>query len=110
MLKAIKAKFKNSKGETLAETLVAIVLLSLVSVALAAMIGSSSNMNSSAKKYDEKLDRAVAAMESNDASALDGTATVTIGSDTVSFKIKMHTSGDDTMKLCAYDAAEANNA
>lgn len=101
-------KLKSLSGETLAETLVAVLILSIVSVALAAMIGSATRMNISARENDERLDKAMENMMT--AETAEGTATVTVGSGKVTFPIKMQPSGDDSLKLCSYDVRQPASA
>ena len=55
---------KNKNGDTLAETLVSVLIVSLASALLASMIGAASRMNLKAKEYDGQLDDAVITMTS----------------------------------------------
>lgn len=52
-------KIKKAAGETLAETLVSVLIISLSSVTLATLINFSSNMNLKAREYDKNLDEAL---------------------------------------------------
>lgn len=62
----LRKKLRRSSGETLAETLVAVLIVALASVTLAAMIGSATRLNIRAKKYDKELDEALIAMSTAD--------------------------------------------
>lgn len=56
-------KLRSRKGETLSETLVAVLLVGLASVVLASMIGAASRMSARSLERDVKLYAAVTAAE-----------------------------------------------
>ena len=62
-------KLASRRGETLTETLVAILVVALSSVILATMIGAASRMNKTAMEKDEQLYGAVTAAEAKPDSA-----------------------------------------
>ena len=79
-LRRIGRKLRTAAGETLTETLVSVLIISIVSVALAAMIGTATKLNQSAKTYDNALDTALSKMMENSGGPV--TVTVTLN-DTV---------------------------
>lgn len=78
-------KLRSRKGETLTETLVAILLVGLASVVLASMISAASRMGAQALEWDTALYEAVTAVETQPDEAKTEAANpnvqVTIGSE-----------------------------
>ena len=101
----LKRIIKNKNGDTLAETLVSVLIVSLASALLASMIGAASRMNLKAKEYDGQLDDAVRdmAIPSPTASTqVEMTLTSPAGSPiTWSDGVKVSTS-DETLVLSSY--------
>lgn len=82
----IRNKLRSRRGETLTETLVALLVVALASVILATMIGTATRINAAAIQRDETLCQAVTAMETGtEAVATDGTVTVNINGGSVNF-------------------------
>lgn len=90
-------KLCSRRGETLTETLVAVLVVGLSSAVLAAMIGAASRLNAVAIQKDETLYAAVIAAETGqDAAAETGKVQVTVGSDTVTFgSVSYYTDKDE---------------
>ena len=65
----MKKKLLSRRGETIAEVLVAILLIMLASAAFAAMVSSASKVNAKAAAQDVKLYDALSAAEKKTASA-----------------------------------------
>ncbi|MDO5445018.1 MAG: hypothetical protein Q4F31_05285 [Eubacteriales bacterium] len=101
-MKRILRKLKNTSGETLAETLVSVLIVSLASVVLAAMIGAASRMNIKAKNYDKELDNAILAMASE--GGAQDSLSVILGNDSadpVKYTVNYKTSTGN-LKLSSY--------
>lgn len=62
-MKHILKKLKSKKGETLAEILIAVLIIALSAGLFATMYTASANINISARKEDEKLFDAVGQLE-----------------------------------------------
>lgn len=90
-------KLKSQKGETLVETIAAILVVSLASAAFAAMIMSASKLNSKAAEIDQTYYAALETVEKNDGATH---GTVTVGTDT---GVKIYWTERD--KLRAYRSA-----
>lgn len=76
----IRQKLQSNRGETLAETLAAILVIGIVSGAMAAGISAASRMNRKAATKDADLYAAVTAAEEQlSGTELPGTLTVSIG-------------------------------
>lgn len=73
----LKQKLAARRGETLTETLVAILVISLSAAVLAAMIGAASRMNRLAIQQDEANYAAISAAETGAGTATNGTVTIT---------------------------------
>ncbi|MDO4516821.1 MAG: hypothetical protein Q4C76_06780 [Bacillota bacterium] len=80
-------KLASRRGETLTETLVAILVVALSSAILATMIGAASRMNKTAMEKDAQLYGAVTAAETKTTEVTEETpqVEVTVGSKTVTF-------------------------
>lgn len=103
-MKTVKKKLRVSRGETLVETLTAIVVIALASVALAAMIGAASRMDLAARANDERLYSAISQLETADGGGESGTVTVTVGGQegrSVAFSVTFSDGGDGLLR--AYD-------
>ena len=101
-------KLRSRKGETLTETLVAILLVGLASVVLASMIGAASRMGVQAKEQDEKLRDAVTAVETQPDEAKTEAANpnvqVTIGSEPAeNFAVTYFSDEDGTLYSYRYE-------
>lgn len=74
-------KLQSKKGETLVETIAAILVLSLASAAFAALIMSATKINSTAAEIDKAYYQALETVEkNNDATKQE---TITVGTDSV---------------------------
>ena len=76
----IRKKLRSRRGETLAETLVALLIIGLASAALAAMIGAAVHMSTASIKRDNELRAAVTALETGTGTETTaGTVKVSVG-------------------------------
>lgn len=75
----ICSKLRSRKGETLTETLVAVLLVGLASVVLASMIGAASRMSGLALERDKNLYEEITAAETQKDSGQNGDVTIKIG-------------------------------
>jgi type II secretory pathway pseudopilin PulG len=103
-------KLKNRSGETLIETLVAILIVSLASVVLVQTVITSAQMSSSSGSADKKFSEALAAAETQSSTG-SGTVTVTKDGAGESFSVPVNIygggSGDKT--LTSYSAGGASS-
>lgn len=92
----MRRKLRSRRGETLIESLVALLLVSIASVALIAMVTSASRMNKAANQLDSGLYAAVSAAEvrQDNEDKEDGTVTVTVDGDSVTKDVTFYGSGD----------------
>jgi type II secretory pathway pseudopilin PulG len=104
-------KLKNRSGETLIETLVAILIVSLASVVLVQTVITSAQMSSRSGSADKKFSEALAAAETQSSSTGSGTVTVTKDGAGESFSVPVNIygggSGDKT--LTSYSAGGASS-
>ena len=99
----ISEKIKNSKGDTLAETIISVLIISLASVTLAAMIGSAAKMNIAAKKYDKELDEALCAMSADSESAEPIKIKVQFNEKEYEYSVSLRSASVGGAKLSSYD-------
>ena len=106
-------KLKSRGGETLTETLVAVLVVSLASAALAALLTAAVNLNQKAKAQDAVLYQAVTEAQFPQGTGLGETGTVTVTvkkpiggvtEETVRFDVTM--TGDSEGLLRAYYRTE----
>ena len=76
-MKRMLHKLRGSGGETLTETLAAVLVVSCASVLLATMILAASHMNGTAREQDEKLYAEISSAEAQSAADTDATVTAT---------------------------------
>jgi len=98
MLHKISRKLRSNKAETLVESLVSVLIISITSIALAAMIWTASDLNKKTKEYDEKLDEAITAMLTT------GTTKGEVKVKDAPFTVYIQKSGND-LKLYSYEKA-----
>lgn len=101
-------KLRSRKGETLTETLVAILLVGLASVVLASMISAASRMGAQALEWDTALYEAVTAVETQPdeakTEAANPTVQVTIGSEPAeNFAVTYFSDEDGTLYSYRYE-------
>lgn len=100
-------KLRSRKGETLTETLVAILLVGLASVVLASMISAASRMGAQALEWDTALYEAVTAVETQPDEAKTEAAKkvqVTIGSEPAEdFTVAYYSDADGTLYSYRYE-------
>ena len=89
----MKKKLLSRRGETIAEVLVAVLLIMLASAAFAAMVSSASKVNAKAEAQDEKLYAALTAAETK-SNGTDGTVSVTGAGD---FSVSYYSDTDGTL-------------
>lgn len=73
----MRKKLCSSKGETMMEALVSVLLVSIVSAAMVGMISSASRLNREAEEMDEALYSAISAAETG-STVTDKNGTVTV--------------------------------
>ena len=66
-MKKIAKYVKNKRGETLIESLVAILIFTMASIAMFSMCKTAANLNSSVKTYTQKLEEQIAIIEKGEA-------------------------------------------
>ena len=101
-------KLRSRKGETLTETLVAILLVGLASVVLASMISAASRMGAQALEWDTALYEAVTAVETQPDEAKTEAANpnvqVTIGREPAeNFAVTYFSDEDGTLYFYRYE-------
>ena len=99
-------KFRSKCGETLAETLVGVLVIALASVALASMITASAKLSTKAKENDDRLYQSISAAETQSGTGTDGTVTVVIGSASVEKAVKFYCA-DPEEPIYSYSAEGA---
>lgn len=97
---------RSKKGETLAETLIALLLVCIASVALASMVMAASRMNATAMERDDALYAAVSQAEI--ASLDDGSGTVEVTVDNQSQSFSVDYSGSDIARSYNTQGGEAS--
>lgn len=83
-------KLRSRKGETLTETLVALLIVGLSSVVLASMIGAASRMGIQAAERDEELREEISAAETRTGSGQSGDVTVKIDGTDINFPVSYY--------------------
>lgn len=88
-----RRKRLGHRGETLTETLVAIVIISLSSVLLASMVGAASRMNAAVLERDRVFYAELSQAERQLTPRASGTVTVRIGGEAVEFPVTVYGAG-----------------
>lgn len=91
-MKKLLKKLQASKGETLVETLVAMMILSLVSALLFVMINGSFQLNSQAATQDQKFYQGLTDVENKGKTATTGNVTISYGGSSYSAAVKVYES------------------
>lgn len=99
-MKRILRKLTTRRGETLTETLAALLVICLASAALAAMVTAASRMNAAAMQKDAALYAAVTQTETHSGEGTDGTVDVTVDGEKITFDVDYY--GDDTLTSYGY--------
>ena len=99
---SICSKLRSRKGETLTETLVALLIVGLSSVVLASMIGAASRMGTQAAERDKAMYEEVAAAEARTGDSEDGSVTVTVGDTNQTIDVKYY-GGEDGLHSYVYE-------
>lgn len=76
-MKAIFHKLKGKAGESLVESLAAILIFTMASIIMYSMVSSAGNINMTAKEMDTKNQIELVAVEKGDPSAKNGSAVIT---------------------------------
>ena len=74
---------RSSRGETLVESLVSVLVFTLSSLLLFSMVFAAANINRSAKQADLDRQEQLSAAETGDGETVPGTVTVLIGSEVI---------------------------
>ena len=108
-MRALIKKLRFAKGETLVETLTAVLIISLASVALASMIAAASRLNIRARENDERLYAAISELESGAGESEAGTVTVTMGEQSrkVDFSVSYVNGGEGLLSAFEYSGGGA---
>ena len=102
-------KLRSNRGETLTETIVSVLVVSLVSAAFAVMIGTAGKLNAIAKKEDDDLLAAMNNMAPESIEANNSTVSVTVGGETLeNFSVRLSKSENDNIEMYSY-SYEADN-
>ena len=94
-------KLRSRKGETLTETLVAVLLVGLASVVLASMISAASRMGAQALERDTALYEEITVAEAQ-SSGQNGSVTVEIGGSSQNFNVT-YFGEEDQLHSYSYD-------
>ena len=84
-MKTIFKKLKNKAGESLVESLAAILIFTMASIVMYTMVTAAGDINSTAKQMDAENQAHMVAVEKGEPEATNGTAdiTFTLGSQTI---------------------------
>ena len=85
---------RSQRGETLVETLVAILIVGLASAALASMISTATHLNKTAKEKDQALFTAINSIYTSGSSTNNATLSVKIDNKPVSFTVTLMEASD----------------
>ena len=80
-MKAMFRKLKSKVGESLIETLAAILIFTMASIVMYSMVTSAGDINRTAKEMDTKNQAHLAAVEKGEATAKNGTAVISFTMD-----------------------------
>lgn len=94
-------KLRSRKGETLTETLVALLIVGLSSVVLASMIGAASRMGTQALERDKNLYEEITATETRPESGQSGSVMVKIDGTNENFNVTYY-GGEGQLHSYAY--------
>lgn len=93
-------KLRSRKGETLTETLVAVLLVGLASVVLASMISAASHMSAQALERDKDLYEEITAAEAQ-SGGQDGSVIIKIDGSDKNFTVTYY-GGEDQLRSYSY--------
>lgn len=102
LVKHMIRKLKSKKGETLAESLMAVLIIAISSAGLAGMIMGSAKINLETKEADSKIYKAISYMEGHTASASEGKGTVMQGTATITNNSTHSSSVSSSIALYKY--------
>ena len=72
----MRRKLKSTAGESLAEVLVAMLIVALATMLLVVMINASASMDAAARRYDEKFYEDLSNAETHGGAGADGTVII----------------------------------
>lgn len=101
-------KLRARSGETLTETLCAVLVMSLSSVLLATMISAASHMNAAALEKDTALYTALTTAEEQTGTNAEETVKVSIDGTLVDFTVAYYGGEDGALSSYAYPAKGGN--
>lgn len=102
-------KLKNRSGETLIETLVSILIVTLASVVLVQMVITSVQISSKSGSADKDFSAALTAAEEESTKIGQGTVTITGNGNTYSASVNYYGGGSGSKALTSYSAGEASS-
>ena len=76
-MKALFKKLKSRAGESLIESLAAILIFTMASIVMFTMVSTAANINQTAKEMDEKNQTNLIAVEKGESTAKNGNAVIT---------------------------------
>ena len=105
-MKAIAKKLRSKAGESLVESLAAVLIFTLASIGLFSMIQASNNINRTAREKDAFIQEQMISTEKADTALDTGTAAFTIkkqdGNNAATENIDVEIFGDSTDGLFSY--------
>lgn len=108
-MKAILNKLKSKAGESLVESLAAILVFTMASIVMYSMVTSAADINRTAKEMDAQNQAHMIAVEKGEDAAMNGSATITVtmGSTQISKeKVDIYGGQDDSLFTYFVDPTE----
>ena len=100
----MREKLRSERGESLVETLTAVVIIALASAALASMIASAAKLNITARENDHELYEAISQLEEGLEEGEEGMVTVTLNNEeTRKVNFPVNYAQDDYGLLTAFE-------
>lgn len=103
MMRAMLKKLKSKTGESLVETLAAILIFTMASIVMYSMVSAASDLNRTVKEMDEKNEEHLIAVEMGLSSSKNGAAEIqfVLGSDVIA-KVDVDVYGGQDNSLYTY--------
>lgn len=102
-------KLKNRSGETLIETLVSILIVTLASVVLVQTVIASVDIGSKSRGADRSFSSALASAEGESAKTGQGTVTISGNGKSYSAAVNYYAGGSGSRTLASYSAGGASS-
>lgn len=94
MMKKLMMRLKNKCGESLVESMCAILIFTLASLLFFTMVTAATRINKTTRDTETELLNQMNTVECADAAGTDGTASIEVGSNTITENIKVVSGGD----------------